>query len=117
MSHKTLFYLPLLLLFFSTGCERSDGQADQKTIIMAHHMHLNHPVSIAMDRMAELVHKNSGGKLSISMYPAGQLGGERELLELTQVGTIGITKVSGAVLENIVPPRSGTESALPVSGR
>lgn len=93
----------ILLLVFA-GCEKSDSEKDYKTIILAHGMHLTHPVSIAMDRMAELAEENSGGKLKIEIYPASQLGGERELLELVQIGTIGITKISGAVLENIVPP-------------
>ncbi|MFO7847245.1 MAG: TRAP transporter substrate-binding protein [Balneolaceae bacterium] len=86
------------------GCSSSQSENDQKTIILAHAMHLTHPVTIAMDRMAELVEEKSDGKLKIEIYPTGQLGGERELLELVQIGTIGITKISGAVLENIVPP-------------
>ena len=59
--------------------------------------------TIAMERMAELVDEKSNGQLKIEIYPTGTLGGERELLELVQIGTIGMTKISGAVLENIVP--------------
>ncbi|WP_199535591.1 TRAP transporter substrate-binding protein [Rhodohalobacter sp. SW132] len=85
----------------SCGGSRSDDGS--KTIILAHAMHLTHPVTIAMDRMAELTEEKSEGQLKIEIYPTSQLGGERELLELVQIGTIGITKISGAVLENIVP--------------
>jgi len=93
----SLFILVLL------GCNSSDSERNQKTIILAHAMHLTHPVSIAMESMAEYLDEYSNGKLNMVIYPAGQLGGERELLELIQIGTIGMTKVSAGSLENIVP--------------
>ncbi len=99
---KTLLAVTIFLLIFQ-GCGNSQSDEEHKTIILAHAMHLTHPVTIAMDRMAELVDEKSGGELKIEIYPTGQLGGERELLELVQIGTIGMTKISGAVLENIVP--------------
>lgn len=103
MNLKMVFPTAILLMLIFLGCEDSRSESDHKTIILAHAMHLTHPVTIAMDRMAELVEEKSEGNLKIEIYPTGQLGGERELLELVQIGTIGITKVSGAVLENIVP--------------
>lgn len=102
-------HLKLLCLFCSLtilvllGCNSSDSDRNQKTIILAHAMHLHHPVSVAMKRMAELLDQYSDGKLKLEIYPTGQLGGERELLELVQFGTIGMTKVSAGSLENIVP--------------
>ena len=53
--------------------------------------------------MADRVYEKSEGKLKISIYPSQQLGTERECLELLQIGVIGITKVSAAVMEGIVP--------------
>ncbi|MEX0995352.1 MAG: TRAP transporter substrate-binding protein [Balneolaceae bacterium] len=86
------------------GCGESSRDEEGPTrIILAHAMHLTHPVTTAMDRMAELVEENSDGQMIIEIYPTQQLGSERELLELVQIGTIGMTKISGAVLENIVP--------------
>jgi tripartite ATP-independent transporter DctP family solute receptor len=89
-----------MMLFFSCGEPDPDAP---KTIILAHAMHPTHPVSIAMDRMADNVGKYSNGQMRIIIYPQGQLGGERTLLELIQIGTIGIAKVTTARLENIVP--------------
>lgn len=86
----------------SCSADKSDRQPPDN-IILAHAMHLKHPVSVAMERMAELVEEYSDGKLSVTIYPAGQLGGERKLLELIQIGAIDMTKVSTATLENIVP--------------
>tara|TARA_R110000868_G_scaffold304437_16_gene565239 strand:- start:9055 stop:9900 length:846 start_codon:yes stop_codon:yes gene_type:complete len=53
--------------------------------------------------MAELVEQNSNGKLKIKVFPNQQLGTEREALELLQIGSIGMTKVSAAAIENFVP--------------
>ena len=39
----------------------------------------------------------------MNIYPSGQLGGERECLELLQIGSLDMTKVSGAVMENFAP--------------
>lgn len=100
---KRFYLFSFLFLLIFLGCNNSDSERDQKTIILAHAMHLSHPVSVAMDRMAELLDQYSDGNLKLEIYPTGQLGGERELLELVQFGTIGMTKVSAGSLENIVP--------------
>lgn len=100
---KTVVMLFFVLLLMS-NCGRTDDEPGQaRTIILAHAMHPTHPVSIAMERMAGNVEEYSGGQLTITTYPAGQLGGERKLLELIQIGAIGMAKVSTATLENIVP--------------
>ena len=51
------------------------------------------------DRVAEL----SGGELRIDIHPSGQLGEERELIEMLQIGSIAMTKVSASPLESFVP--------------
>lgn len=52
--------------------------------------------------MGERVEEKSGGSLKVVIYPSGQLGAERECLELLQIGSLDITKVSAAVLENFI---------------
>lgn len=84
------------------ACSPQDG--GRISLILGHAMHVTHPAAVAMAFMADRVAELSGGSLTIEIYPAGQLGGEREALELTQIGAISMTKVSGAALENIVPP-------------
>ncbi len=97
---QPVFYLLVLILI--AGCtDRQQGE--QRTIILAHAMHATHPVTLGMNYMADRLEEISDGRMVIKTYPTSQLGGERELLELVQIGTVGITKVSGAALENIVP--------------
>jgi tripartite ATP-independent transporter DctP family solute receptor len=53
--------------------------------------------------MAERVESKSGGALRMAVYPSEQLGSERECLELLQIGSLAMTKVSASVLEAFAP--------------
>ncbi len=53
--------------------------------------------------MGEDLLKRSGGRMRLEIYPNQQLGSEREILELLQIGTLDMTKVSVATLENFAP--------------
>ncbi len=88
----------LLLVILSCKPETS-----VKTIRLAHGLDTNHPVHNAMVYLGEQLEKRSSGTLKVAIYPNGQLGAERECLELLQIGSLDITKVSAAVLENFIP--------------
>jgi tripartite ATP-independent transporter DctP family solute receptor len=53
--------------------------------------------------MAEEVKRRSQGALLIEIYPDEQLGPERNLIELLQIGSLAMTKVSTAPLESFSP--------------
>lgn len=90
----------LLLLVGVAGCGPS---ASVQTIKLGHGLDTNHPVHQAMVYMQERVHEKSSGQLRIQIYPSQQLGTERQLLELLQLGSLGMTKVASAVLEGFAP--------------
>jgi tripartite ATP-independent transporter DctP family solute receptor len=56
-----------------------------------------------MLKMGEDLKELSGGKMVLKIYPNQQLGTERECLELLQIGSLDMTKVSVGVLENFAP--------------
>ena len=89
-----------LLWLCSSSCQRVKGY---KLIKLGHGLDVSHPVHAGMVKLGELVEQKSDGKLRIDIYPSEQLGKERELLELLQIGSLGMTKVSSAVLENFSP--------------
>ncbi len=70
---------------------------------LAHALDMTHPVHKAMVFMAERLKEKSNGTMRIDIYPSGQLGNERELIELLQIGSLAMTKVSTAPLEAFVP--------------
>lgn len=57
----------------------------------------------AYDFFAERVGELSDGRLTIEVYPDSQLGGEREMVESTQVGDLEMTAPSAGVLANFDP--------------
>ncbi len=77
--------------------------SDVRVIKMAHSLDTNHPVHKAMVYMAERLTVISGGKMQLDIYPGGQLGSERESIELLQIGSLAMTKVSASPLEGFVP--------------
>lgn len=90
----------LLATISFTACEDLAGV---KTLKLAHGLNTDHPVHLGMERMADLLEQKSGGKMTIEIYPSQQLGTERENLELLQIGSLSMTKVSASVLENFAP--------------
>ena len=90
------------LIFFIACCFLL-GSCQQvvkhKTLKLAHGLDPTHPVHKAMLIMGEEMEKESGGKLKLEIYPSGQLGSEQQCVELLQLGSLAITKVSAAVME------------------
>ncbi len=63
----------------------------------------DYPTVRALRHMADQLFHRSGGNLSMKIYAGGQLGEERDTLELTIVGGIDINRVNLAPLNSIVP--------------
>ena len=93
-----LLLISILLIFFS--CRQT---AHVRVLKLAHSLDVQSPVHRSMVYMAKRLQKISGGKMRIDIYPDGQLGAERELIELLQIGSLAMTKVSTSPLEGFVP--------------
>ena len=100
MKNKSTFIILALILILFNSCENLN---QQKTIKLAHGLDTNHPVHNAMVFMGQELEKNSGGTIKLEIYPNQQLGSERQCLELLQIGSLDMTKVSAAVMENFSP--------------
>lgn len=94
------WFLGLVLLIVISACDRAN---ETRVIKLAHGLDVNHSVHKAMLKMGEDLEKLSGGKMTIKIYPNQQLGSERESLELLQIGSLDMTKVSVGVMENFAP--------------
>lgn len=91
---KYLFFL--FIPFLLASCS---GKEDEKVLKLAHTLDPSHPVHNAMVYMADRCEELSEGQLKIEIYPSGQLGSEQQCVELLQIGSLAITKVSTAVME------------------
>lgn len=95
-----LILIAIILVGLSNSCQT---ESKQKVLKLAHGLDQTHPVHRGMVLMAEKVAQKSGGRLQLKIYPGGQLGAERECVELLQIGSLAITKVSAAIMEGFVP--------------
>jgi tripartite ATP-independent transporter DctP family solute receptor len=101
-NYNSIFFssVVLLVLFFFQSC-KSDSSI--RLIRLGHGLDISHSVHQAMINADAHLKEISNGKMRLQIYPNQQLGSERECLELLQIGSLDMTKVSGAVLENFAP--------------
>jgi len=86
-----------ILVAGTTACK---GLRDKRYLKLAHTLPPDHPVHNAMVFMADRCAELSEGKMEIEIYPSEQLGSEQQCVELLQIGSLAITKVSAAVMES-----------------
>jgi len=71
------------------------ARAQQKMVLKAADVHaLGYPTVEAIVRMGKKLEAATNGRLSIQMFPAMQLGGEKEMIEQAQVGALQIARIS-----------------------
>jgi tripartite ATP-independent transporter DctP family solute receptor len=90
----------LLSVLCVVGCTKKSEVIELK---LGHALDSGHSVHKAMLHMGERLKEISGGTMTIKIYPSGQLGSERELIELLQIGSLAITKASASPIEGFIP--------------
>ena len=102
------------MVYFRTGCLLAllglasllggCGKQDETIILrLGHSLDTQHTVHKAMVYLGERLAFYSQGKMKVIIYPSSQLGSEREMVELLQIGSLAMTKVSASPLEGFVP--------------
>jgi len=94
---------PVALVAWGLWLGATSPEASGRVLRLGHSLNRDHPVHKGMEFMAEDLDRRSGGELRIEIYADGQLGPERDLIELIQIGSLAMTKVSTAPLENFSP--------------
>jgi len=87
-------------LFSLISC---DQLTSTKIIRLGHGLSTSHSVHQGMVYFGAELEKISKGRFKVQIYPSQQLGTERQCLELLQIGSLDMTKVSAGVLENFSP--------------
>lgn len=78
--------------------------AQSKIVLKATDVHpLGYPTVEAVVRMGKKLEAATNGRISIQMYPAMQLGGEKEMIEQAQVGAIQLARISVGPMGPVVP--------------
>ena len=94
-------------IFASLGGLKSNASATtagkERNLKIAHSQPNSHPVHRGIEYFSERLSALSGGKISCTIFPNGQLGSETEYLEKLQSGSLGIAKTSAAPVASFVP--------------
>jgi len=81
------------------GCDRREGHT-----FLAADMHpADYPTVAAVEEMGRLLVSRSGGRFSVKVYAGGQLGGERDTLEITTFGGLDLNRVNLAPFNTFAP--------------
>lgn len=94
---------PLVTALLLTSVVACDESGDTITLTLGHSLDTGHTVHQAMELLGERLAMYSGGQMQVRIYANGQLGSERETIELLQIGSLAMTKVSASPLEGFVP--------------
>lgn len=95
-----------LLLLAACGSDESasggdaEGGAESVSLRLAHNQPEDHPIHTSLIELTELAAENSGDNVEIELFPNGQLGDERGVIELVKSGTLDMAKVSASALES-----------------
>lgn len=82
-----------------SACGRNDGRA-----FLSSDTHpADYPTIQAVEEMARLLRERTNGRLDIKTYSGGQLGSERDTLEITVFGGLDMNRVNLAPLNSIEP--------------
>ena len=87
MKNKLIVFVILLAIF--TSCKKNDNV---KTFYLGHTLPQTHPVHKGILEFQKALESKSKGTLKVKIFPDGQLGSEREVLELLQIGSVAEPK-------------------------
>jgi len=87
----------------STDPNAASGLTEKIELSFAHSQQASAPTGMAMQAFADKVKEDSNGMIEITVYPASQLGGERDELEGLSMGTVDMAYISAGVIENYAP--------------
>lgn len=73
------------------------------TIRLGHAVDLEHAVHKSLVYFKKQLNSISDGQMDVQIYASSQLGSERDMIELLQIGSLGMAKVSVGPLEAFVP--------------
>lgn len=98
MNKKTMrmMLMTFLAAIFLVGCGAGDD--DVVTLRLADNHPEDYPTVIGDKKFAELIEEKTNGRYKVEVYSGGQLGDEKSVVELLQLGAIDLTRVNATPL-------------------
>lgn len=88
----------------STPAPSEEGAAGEQIVLrLGHATQTTHPFHLGADKFAQLVAERSNDRIKIEIFPARQLGDDRELLEQVMGNTVDMAVVSSPLFNSYTP--------------
>jgi tripartite ATP-independent transporter DctP family solute receptor len=98
-AQKALSFLMIAAVTLLAG----PASAAKYNFKLAHVITANTPIDVGAKKFAELVKQRTNGQVEIKVFPAGQLGGERAIIEGVQLGTIEMSFTTTGAIGGFAP--------------
>lgn len=99
----------VMSLSFLSGCgsDAESGNNSEEggtTVLKMGHVYAeDYPMHIAMQEMSDYIYENTDGRYRIDLYANSTLGGESDLIEGVNIGTVDMCFTASTPLANTVP--------------
>lgn len=94
----------LIQTTMATLCASVMGLAAAQTVLKAADVHpAGYPTVVAVESLGKKLESATQGRYKLQMYPGSVLGGEKEMIEQTQVGAIQVLRTSLGPVGPVVP--------------
>ncbi|WP_134704712.1 TRAP transporter substrate-binding protein [Ammoniphilus sp. YIM 78166] len=84
-------------------------EAKPVTLRLGHVTQTSHPYHLAAEDFAKRVNEKSGGTIKVEIFPARQIGGDRDMLEMIQNGSLEMGFITNAVFSGFTPVMDGVQ--------
>ena len=89
----------VLALALLCACAMTASASDKKMQLSLGHVAIETtPVGMGTDYFAKILSEKTNGRITVDVYPNSQMGGNRELIEQLQMGTLNFCSPSAAFL-------------------
>jgi len=110
---RAILLIVIFTAFIIGGCgggsetsdPQSDAQQEQETVelTLAHNGSTEYSSQHGAEKFKELLEQKTNGKYTVTIFPGGQMGGERQQWEGVMTGTLDMTISSTGPLPNWLP--------------
>jgi TRAP-type C4-dicarboxylate transport system substrate-binding protein len=120
--HRRAFVRTAFIAPAAFGILRSRAQAAEFVFKYGNNVPETYPLNVRTREVAERIRTATGGRFDLRIYPAGQLGGDTDMLSQVRSGAIEFFTASGLVLSTLGwaatrPGESGTSAHLGVASK
>ncbi|MCM3397758.1 TRAP transporter substrate-binding protein [Oceanobacillus profundus] len=112
---KLYFFVLIFIVMGLSACissaETGSGASEDSdvTIRLGHVTQTTHPYHLAAEHFKEIVESESNGSIKVEIFPSRQLGGDIDMLEMLQNGSLEAGFISSSVFSGSTPVMDGLQ--------